>query len=59
MMPTDKITAVGAAGALALLIAWLLSLAGVTMPAAEQTALTVVLMVGAGYLRREGRGRHE
>lgn len=58
-MPTDKITAVGAAGALALLVAWLLSLAGIIMPAAEQTALTVVLMVAAGYIKSERRGKHE
>lgn len=53
MTPTDKMAATGAAGAAALLVAWLLSLAGVAMPAEVQLALGLLLAWLAGYIKTE------
>lgn len=53
MMPTDKVAATTATGALALLVAWILELVGITMPPQVQLALAVLLMALAGYMKTE------
>ena len=47
-----KVASAGTAGAFTVLIVWMLTLFDVTMPAEVASALTVVLMSAAGWLRR-------
>lgn len=53
LAPTDKVAATTTTGALALLLAWILELAGIPVPAPVQLALAVVLMAAAGYIKTE------
>lgn len=51
--PTDKVAATTATGAAALVLSWILELAGVTMPPQVQVAVAVLLMAAAGYIKTE------
>ena len=52
--PTNKVTAVGLAGALATIIAWAVETFGhVTIPALVVAALVTVLTFAAGYIVRD------
>lgn len=53
MIPTAKVTAVGAAGALATLITFIAQWAGADVPAELAVPLTGVLTFAFGYLRGE------
>jgi hypothetical protein len=70
MAPTDKVSAAAAAAAGVVLLAWILELLGITMPAQVQTSVGVLLVVAAGYFKTERgalaaavasrrQGRHE
>lgn len=49
-MPSNKVSAAAGAAAVTTMAAWLLSLAGVAVPAEVQGALTTVLVLAAGWL---------
>lgn len=49
MTPSNKVQAAAAAAAVTTLVAWLLQLAGVPVPAEVQGALTTALVFLAGY----------
>lgn len=52
--PSNKVTAVGLAGALATLIAWASStFAHTELPAPVVVALTTVLLFGVGYIVKD------
>lgn len=51
--PYPKVEAAGAAGALAIVIAYVVSLLGVELPQTVVAALTTILTVGAAYIRAE------
>lgn len=51
--PTRKVTYVGAVGGLVTVGVWGASLAGLEVPAEVATAMTTVLVFGAGYLVRD------
>lgn len=53
MNPSAKVTAGGAAGALVVLITWVMSLIGADMPTLIDTVLAFVLALGAAYMKRE------
>lgn len=53
MTPTPKITAVGAAGALSILVTFLLQWAGVDVPAEAAVPVTGFLAFAFGWLRGE------
>lgn len=50
--PTPKVVAVGVTGAASVLLLWLLSQFGVTMPPEVAAAVAVLLAAGAGYIKR-------
>lgn len=52
-MPTDKITAAGAAAALVAVAAWILAGLGIEVPAQIQVDLAVLVVVAAGYIKTE------
>jgi hypothetical protein len=56
-MPTPKITAVGAAGALATLLTFVVQAFGVEVPGELVVPITAVLTFLAGYLRPD-TGKH-
>lgn len=49
-----KIAASGIAGALTVVIVYVLSLVGVNVPTEVAAALTVIIAFAAGYLRSQG-----
>lgn len=49
-----KVTASGIAGALTVLLVYLLSVAGVDVPTEVAAAVTVIIAFVAGYLRPQG-----
>ncbi len=51
-MPTQKIQAAGAAGAITVILVWALSQAGVEIPPEIASAITTVFATAAGYLTR-------
>lgn len=53
--PTSKVTAAGLTGALTTVALVILSQVGVDTPAELASAVTVLLTVAAGYLKREKR----
>jgi hypothetical protein len=57
MTPTPKIQAVGAAGALATLITFVLQALSVDVPAEVIAPATMILTFLAGYLRSD-KGKH-
>lgn len=46
-----KVAAGGIAGALTVILVWLLNMGGVDVPAEVASAITVVISFGAGYLK--------
>lgn len=54
-LPTSKVAAGGAAGALTVVLVWALGAAGVDIPAEVASALTVLLSTAAAYLK-SGKG---
>ena len=50
MTPNRKVGAAGLAGALSVILVWMLSLFGVTVPPEVAAAFTALLAFGAGYL---------
>lgn len=50
-LPTSKVAAGGAAGALTVVLVWILGALGVDMPPEVASALTVLLSTGAAYLK--------
>lgn len=61
LRPTPKDAAVGAAGSLAIVLAWVAELAGLDMPEPVAVSLAALLMFAAGYLFTgdNNKGRHE
>lgn len=53
--PTSKVTAASVGGAVAVLIAWVLGLFGIDLPAEAAAAIALLLSAGAGYATRERR----
>ena len=51
--PSPKVTAAALAGAGTVIVVWLVGLAGVEVPPEVGSALTVLLMGGAGWLKRD------
>lgn len=51
--PTNKVAAGGVAGALTVILVWVLNLNGVEMPPEVSSALTVIISFGAAYLTKE------
>jgi hypothetical protein len=49
-MPEKKVTAAALAGAIVTILAWILHMAGVDVPAEVSAAITTVLAAVAGYL---------
>jgi hypothetical protein len=47
----SKVQAAGAAGAASIVLVWVLSQLGVSMPAEVASALTTLVAAGAGWLR--------
>lgn len=54
-LPTSKVAAGGAAGALTIVLVWLLGALGVDITAEVASALTVLLSTSAAYLK-SGKG---
>lgn len=54
LVPTAKVTAGAAAGAVTVLLAFVLGAIGVDVPQGVSAAVTVLLTAGAAYLKREG-----
>lgn len=54
MKPSEKISAAGLAGAVTVLVVFVAGAAGLEVPPGVAAALTSVLAVGAGYVKREG-----
>jgi hypothetical protein len=54
MNVNPKVVASGAAGALTVLVVYLLSLVGVDVPTEVAAAITVIIAFVAGYLRPQG-----
>lgn len=54
-LPTSKVAAGGAAGALTVVLVWLLGALGVDMPPEVASALTVLLSTAAAYYK-SGKG---
>lgn len=52
--PNDKVVAGGVAGAVAVILAFVLSVFGVVLPPEVTAAVTVVLMFAASYIKPEG-----
>ena len=52
-VPTRKIGAAGAAGAVVTVVVWVVSLAGLEIPAEVAAAVTLLLTVAAGYIVRD------
>jgi hypothetical protein len=50
MKPQRKVGAAGLAGAVGVILVWVLSLFGVEVPPGVAAAITAVLAFGAGYL---------
>jgi hypothetical protein len=55
MTPTTKVTAGALAGALSIILVWLIGFAGVTVPPAVASAFTVILTFGVSWLVTERR----
>lgn len=53
MAPTTKVAAGGVAGALTILVVWILGLLHVTVPPEVASALTVVISFATSYIVRE------
>jgi hypothetical protein len=53
MAPTTKVAAGGVAGALTVLVVWILGLLHVTVPPEVASALTVVISFATSYIVRE------
>lgn len=53
LKPTPKVAAATGAGAATLLLVWVVGLFGVVVPPEVAAAATVLLTVGAGYLKRD------
>jgi hypothetical protein len=51
LTPTPKVAAAGAGGAASIVLIWVLSLIGVTLPAEVAAAIATLLAFGAGYLK--------
>lgn len=54
-VPSSKVAAAGAAGAVTTVVVWAASLAGVDVPPEVAAALTTLIATGAGWLKRENR----
>lgn len=58
--PLNKVTAAAAAGALAVILAWgLKQFAGIELPDTVQSAVTLLVSVGAAYLTPLGENEVE
>lgn len=55
LAPTSKVLAGGVAGAASVVLVWLVSLFGLQVPPEVAAAVTVLLGVGAAYLKTERR----
>lgn len=55
MVPSSKIQAAGAAGAVTTVLVWAASLAGVAVPPEVAAAVTTLIATGAGWLKQENR----
>ena len=53
MKPTRKVGMGGVAGAATVVLVWVLGLLGVPVPVEVASAMTVLIMFGAGYLTRD------
>ena len=49
-----KIASAGAAGALTVVLVWVLSLFGVEIPSEVAAAVTIIIAFAAGYIRPSG-----
>lgn len=58
MIPTPKVAAGGAAGALAILITFIAGQLGLDLPDTVVAALTVLIAVGTSYLKKDPPGKH-
>lgn len=59
VVPTDKITAAGAAAAVVAVAAWVLEGLGIQVPAPVQVNLAVCLVVAAGFIKTERQAIRE
>lgn len=55
LKPSPKVAAAGAAGSAAIVIVWIASLFGLDVPEPVATAIGVLIAVGAGYLKSDGK----
>ncbi len=55
MTPTTKVTVGALAGAVTIILVWAVSLAGLDIPAAVASAITVLITFAASYLVTETR----
>ena len=51
LTPTPKVAAAGAGGAASIVLIYVLSLVGITLPPEVAAAITTLLAFGAGYLK--------
>lgn len=58
MIPTAKVAAGGAAGALAILITYILGEFHVELPDVVVAALTTLITFGAAYFKKDSPGKH-
>lgn len=58
LAPTPKVAAAGAGGALAVVMVWMLSLVGISVPGEVGAAIATLGAYVAGWLRREGIDPH-
>lgn len=56
MTPTPKVAAAGIAGALSVILVWIMGLTGLDIPAEVAASLTTILAFLAGYLKAPGTG---